>query len=167
MKKLLLTLFALGLSAHADIINITLSNASQTGSPGDTLQYFGVLTNTTSDTVFLNSASSTSVSGDLKIDTSPFFVNTSGSLGPNESTALIELFDIIIGVGAVDGPYIGNIFSIQGGADDFTFGPLGDATADVIVAPSTAPEPSSFVLLAAALVGMACCRKGRGVRQRN
>lgn len=152
MFRTLLSFTLFALLANASTIDITLSNASQNGSPGDTLAFFGILTNTTGATVYLNSASTTSVSADLNLDVTPFFLNAPLSLLPNEATSSIELFDITIGPAAVLGPYLGNAFSIQGGVDDMSFDPLGDASADVTVGASAVPEPASTLLVAAGLL---------------
>ena len=163
MKRILLVLFVFGLSAYAGVIDIALSNASQSGNPGDTLQFFAILTNTSAtDTIYLNGAGSASVSADLTIDTTPFFFNAPLSLAPLQSTPLaIEIFDIAIQPSAVSGPYIGNGFSILGGADPAAADDIGDASADVNVNATAVPEPAAFGLVFAGLLAMGLAARRR------
>jgi PEP-CTERM motif len=133
-------------------IQVDLVNSSQTGSPGDTLQFFGTITNlSATDTVFFNGASSTSVSGDLTIDLTPYLLNAPLSLGPGEVSTLFDIFDIAVDPAALPGPYIGNTVSILGGADSNAFDDILDINADVTVASSSVPEPASAALLLAGL----------------
>ena len=82
--RLLLMMAALG-KLHAATLQVDLSSSSLTGAPGNTLQFFGTMTNASlTDTIFLNAASSTSASSNLTIDLVPFFINAPLSLGPGE-----------------------------------------------------------------------------------
>jgi hypothetical protein len=164
IKKVILTAaLALGISplAQANII-YQLTNASQTGAPGDTLLFFVTLTNTsTTDQVWLNGTRSTASSPFLSIDTSPFNSNAPLFLDPLAVSPVFEVFDVAIAPATPDGPYIGSIVSIQGGADGGTgtlFDDLADISFDVQAQSTTfaAPEPGTFwtlclVLLAAGL----------------
>ena len=152
MKILLLILAALG-TALAGSIQVDLLSPSQTGAPGDVLQFLGTITNLSpTDTVFFNSVSATSVSADLTIDIIPFLINAPLSLGPGEVSSLFDLFDITIDPATPDGPYFGNTVSLLGGADSNALDPLLDVNADVTVStPVSTPEPSSIVLIMTAL----------------
>jgi len=157
MKKYHLALLILaGLAAgraNADALTITLDSAVLTGSPGDTLQFFGNITN--------NTASSIDLAGDnfnltdippTAINDSPFFANTPPSLDAGTSTGPVELFDITIPnpftLPPGDNPY-GGTFQVLGDSD----GVIGTAFFDVNVniPSSSVPEPTSVALLAGAL----------------
>jgi len=134
-----------------------LSNPSQTGAPGDILPFFGTMTNMSdTDAVFLNAASSTSVSSNLAVDLIPFFLNAPLSLGPGEVSNLFEIFAVTIDPATPDGLIPGSTVSIQGGADSFTFDDLADPSFDVTVqAPANAaPEPSAGWLVLAGLAAV-------------
>jgi hypothetical protein len=151
LRLLLMLIAALG-ALHAGSLQVDLSSTSQTGAPGDLLAFFGTMTNVSpTDTIFLNSISSTSISGFLTVDTGPFFVNAPLSLGPGDVSGPFEIFDVTIDPAAPGGPYIGSTVSIQGGADSGTFDDLADVNFDVQVSPPTTatPEPSTGTLILA------------------
>ncbi|MGD0295567.1 MAG: hypothetical protein ABSE86_00540 [Bryobacteraceae bacterium] len=81
--------------ARADVIDIAFDHSSETGSPGDTLRFFGTLTNPGSDTVFLNS-DSLNLSGFPLSSITDLFANTPLSLAGGAHTGDIELFDVAI-----------------------------------------------------------------------
>jgi hypothetical protein len=135
--------------ARADTIDIVFDRPLQTGSPGDTLQFFGTLTNASSDTVFLNS-DGFSLAGLPIID---MFGNTPLSLDPGTNSGDIELFDVAIPnafpASSNDGTY-----TLEGGAPG-EFNIIGTADFTVNVAGvSTVPEPSYrlFLILGIALL---------------
>src|ERR1017187_8884523 len=120
MKRYLL-LFALALvfgnGAWAGFI--TLDNPIQTGYPGDTLVFAGVLTDSGQATVFLNGAI-LNLSGDSFtvdfIDT--VFNNVPISLDPGQSTVSIELFDVAVNNLFTDPPGLyGGTYTLFGGID--------------------------------------------------
>ena len=151
MKLRLLLLLIAGLaSLRAGNLQVDLLSPSLTGAPGDLLQFFGTMTNVSpTDTIFLNSVSSTSVSGFLTIDTGPFFLNAPFFLNPGDVSGPFEIFDVAIDRATPDGPYVGSTVSIQGGADSVTFDDLADVNFDVQVSsPTTAtPEPGTVWLV--------------------
>jgi hypothetical protein len=151
MKLRLLLMLIAGLGRlQAGNLLVVLSSSSQTGAPGDVLPFFGTMTNVSpTDTIFLNSITSTSGSGNLNIDVGPFFVNAPLFLGPGDVTGLFEIFDVTIGPATPNGLYSGSTVSFQGGADGGTFDDLADLNFDVQVAsPSAAaPEPGTGLLL--------------------
>jgi hypothetical protein len=76
------------------------------------------------------------------------------------------LFDVIIDTAAPPGSYDFNFFQILGGLDGNASDTLGSAVFSVIVsAPSLVPEPASFWLLVAGLVGIGFSRR-RGLISR-
>jgi hypothetical protein len=156
MKRCLLLILIAGLSRlQAASLLVVLSSPSQTGAPGDVLPFFGTMTNVSpTDTIFLNSITATSGSGNLSFDVGPFFLNAPLFLGPGDVSGLFEIFDVAIDPAAPNGLYSGSTVSIQGGADGATFDDLADVNADVQVgaASTTAPEPGTGWLL---LTGLA------------
>jgi hypothetical protein len=160
MKLRLLLMLIVGMGKlQATTLLVLLSNPSQAGSPGDVLPYFGTMTNVSAtDTIFLNSASSTSASANLTIDVTPFFVNAPLSLAPGEVSGLFEIFDVTIDPATPFGLISGSTVSIQGGADAATFDDLADVNFDVQVGSpaAAAPEPSTrWLLLAGAGTALA------------
>ena len=171
MKLRLLLMLIAGLgSLQAGNLQVDLSSPSETGAPGDLLKFFGTMTNvSTTDTIFLNSISSTSVSGFLSIDTGPFFLNAPFFLNPGDVSGPFEIFDVTIDPATPDGPYLGSTVSIQGGADPGTFDDLADVNFDVQVSsPTTAtPEPSTgILLLASAAAAFGILTRNRNARFR-
>jgi hypothetical protein len=159
---------AIGISPLAQAGFIAqLDNASQIGAPGDTLTFNVTLTNPSAiDQIWLNGAGSTSVSSFLEIDTDPFNTNAPLFLDPMASSGLFELFQVTIDPSAPDGPYVGNIVSILGGADGgagSAFDDLGDISFDIQVqsTASTAPEPRTFWILCLVLLGSGLTRNAK------
>jgi PEP-CTERM motif len=168
----ILTLVSLACgSASADTVTITLDSPTLSGSPGDTLQFFGTLTNTTADTVFLNDVNFNLASIPLgSIDNSPFFTNAplsldaAGSLDGGFTSGDIELFDVTIPDPFAAANYDGT-FQVLGGIDGNAQDILGtaDFTVQVLGSSSSVPEPSSVILLGAAFLGLCWFRRRRGV----
>jgi hypothetical protein len=150
MKRTLCTTLALGLltlsvPAHASPISISLVNPNQTGSVGQTLQFFGVITNNTNSTVNLVgddltlNAPGISLS-DLPYNTNaPFFLTADGTAGA--SSGIIELFDVTLSAG-FSGSNLGS-FDITGDA--------GTAIGSTMFSVAPTPEPASFFLLLTSL----------------
>ena len=95
--------------ARADIVDMVFDAATLTGSPGDTLAFFGTLTNVTDSPVYLNS-DNFNLSGlpfsavtDFFHTNAPLFLDSSGS--PADTSGDIELFDITIPSGQGPGLY--------------------------------------------------------------
>ena len=175
MTKNWFPIFALALLpcavASADTITITLDSPTLSGSPGDTLQFFGTLTNTTADTVFLNDVNFNLASIPLgSIDSSPFFTNAplsldaAGSLDGGFTSGDIELFDIPIPDPFTPGNYSGT-FQVLGGADGGSQDIVGtaDFTVQVLGPVSGVPEPGSLGLMAAAFVGICVVHRRRRI----
>jgi len=154
MKTLLCTLMLAAFSAaaaKADEITITFDQPNQTGSEGQTLQFFGTITNNTSGTVFLNS-------DDLNLDglslatNDLFFVNAPISLAPDSNSGDIELFDVTVSNPLVDpaATYLGS-YDLLGGPDGNAADVLGSASFSV----TTTPEPSAIYLLLSVIAATA------------
>jgi hypothetical protein len=172
MKTLLCTLMLATLGAavaKADGITITFDDPNQIAQPGETLRFFGTITNDTDTTIFLNSddpdisdPSGVSLTvDDLFLSNVPISLAPEGQAGA--SSGDIELFDITVSSPFLDplGSYPGT-YSLVGGADggtDTAQDNLGSASFSV----SVTPEPSTFsyLLLGALPVLVAISRKLR------
>ena len=152
-------LFALllPLASQAVSINFTLTQPSQTGSPGTTLDFLGILSNPTGEPVFLNGDSSTTAVSFLHVDDTPFLVNTPASLAPSgnpgDSVGPVDLFRVVIDLSAVPGTYTNNFFNVQGGFSPSTFETLATQRFTITVL-APVPEPSSLALLLAGTSGL-------------
>ena len=156
MKTLLkiLTLGALATAGAWGGIVITFDAPSQTGHPGDTLNFFGVISNTGSDTVFLNGDPLTLAGLSFAV-TDQFFTTVPISLDGNTSSRDIDLFDVTVSNPLLDPPgeYLGS-YGLIGGVDGDASDNLASANFDVTTAPggTAVPEPSTGFLLGVALV---------------
>jgi hypothetical protein len=158
MKTLLniLVLAALAMAGARAGIVVVFDNPHQTGHPGDLLQFFAVISNTGSDTVFLNQDGLTLAGISFTI-TDQFF-NTPASLDGGLSSSDIELFDVMLSNPLLDLPnlYPGT-YTLLGGSDDGAQDLLSTADFDVTTEPGRSggtPEPGSWLLLGTALVGL-------------
>lgn len=155
--KALINLIALSAlaaaGARADLL-ISLDSPSQTGSPGQTLQFFGTITNAGSDIrpVYLNgdnfnfAMNNTSYTLiDRFFDTVPLLLNA------GESSPDIDLFDLTLSIPLGDpfGIYLGE-YGLTGGMDGGSGSGqdnLIQAGFSVAVIPSNVPEPTTFMML--------------------
>src|SRR4051794_16963552 len=116
LRLLFMLIASLG-SLRAASLLVLLSNPSQTGAPGDVLPFFGTMTNVSpTDTIFLNSISSSSGWDTLTLAGGPFFLNAPLSLGPGHLSGLLGFFVGTLDPATPEGLYSGNTVSIQGGA---------------------------------------------------
>jgi hypothetical protein len=156
---LLLTFVVLAMApslAHADNIQIALTQTSITAAAGTTVTVMATLTNLTSGTIFLNGDSnSTSSSGILILD-NPFLTNAPLSLAAGSSSGPFSLLSIVIGAGTSPGTYTGS-FLILGGPTSADFTTEGTATFTVLVSPI--PEPGTLMLVATGVAFAAFWRK--------
>lgn len=167
-KKTSLTLSMLTLAAamlfsaqaHADTLNLLLTDPTQSGLPGDTLSFTATVSapGTNTGTIFLNE-DAFNADSPLVIDDTGFQTNFPFTLDPGQTYPGPSddglLFTVFIPAGTADAIYTG-YFSILGGPDGDTFNTLDTATFQVDVAsPSAVPEPATFLLLATGLSGLA------------
>jgi hypothetical protein len=156
MKTLLCTLMLATLgaaAAKADSITITLDHPNQIAYPGETLQFFGTITNDTNTTIYLNSddPNLSDPSGVSFTLDDLFFSNVPISLAPKgqagASSGDIELFDIIASSPLLDplraypGTY--TLFGGNDGGADTAQDNLGSASFSA----SITPEPATFSYL--------------------
>ena len=147
-------------SARADQLTITLDSPTLTGLPGDVLQFFGTLSNTTGTDLFLNADNFNLAAFDPSaIDDSLFFTNAPLFLGANGSTGDIGLFNITIPNPFFTGGY-GGVFQVLGGSDGNVQDVIGSASFTVQVQQTTTvPESSSVPLLSFVLLALVLVRR--------
>ena len=138
-----------GMAAHADTIDLTLSESSQATAGGTTLTYVATVSAPTTNlgTEFLNEDTYT-FAGPYTLDDSPFLNNFPLSLDSGDSFTG-ELFDVVIPQGGEIGSFDGS-FQILGGPTDADFNTLASVNFNATVT----PEPSSLLLLGTGMVGL-------------
>jgi hypothetical protein len=139
--------------AYGEVVNITFDAPNQTGNPGQTLKFFGEITNPGTDTaaVFLNIDSFNLAldSGDYTLTDD--FNNTPTSLGAGETSGPIELFEITLSelfpgnFGVASGTY--GLVGGEDGGDNSGSDVLGEQSFSIDVESAT-PEPATWMLLA-------------------
>jgi hypothetical protein len=159
MKKLinLIALTALAVAGAQADINITLDHPNQTGGAGQTLSFFGVITNTDANPgdapIFLNSDSLTFTLNSATVADN-FFTNVPIKLGPGASSGDIDLFDVTLAKPETDplGTYTGS-YELIGGADGGNLSGQ-DNLAQANFSVNATPEPGYFAFLAVGLALM-------------
>jgi hypothetical protein len=145
-------------SAHAGTLTITFDTPDQIGNVGDTLQYFGTITNNSASTIFLNSDSLNLAGDPSDFSITDDFGNTPFSIDAGQTSTDIELFDVTInnpftdGSGTFAGTYV--IFGgADGGAQDVLVDPAASFSTTVT------PEPGTYMLLLTGISGIALIRR--------
>jgi hypothetical protein len=157
MKTLLhiLALLTVTVAAGRADIDIVLDNPAQTGLPGSNLQFFGTITNTGTDTVYLN-ADGINFTGGPAFSITDQFLNTPPQLVGGETWVDIELFDVALADPFTDPPGLnGGSYILIGGTDVGLQDIFGVASFSVTVA---TPEPEYCGILMLAIVGLLCAR---------
>jgi hypothetical protein len=151
--------------AWAGNITIALDDPNQTGNPGETLNFFGTITNNDPNSadaaIYLNSDSPDFVGpGDATFEDNFFAAYFPISLAPGATSGDIDLFDIVLADPETDpfGPYPGSTYTLLGGMDggaDTAQDILAQVSFSVDVEPaSSTPEPTSLALFGAGLALM-------------
>ncbi|MGD0871472.1 MAG: PEP-CTERM sorting domain-containing protein [Bryobacteraceae bacterium] len=166
MKTLLniLVLTALATAGARAGIVVVFDNPDQTGHPGDPLSFFGTISNTGPDTVFLNGDDLT-LNGASFTVTDLFFTNVPLSLDGGVNSGDIELFDVTLSNPLLDptAKYLGS-YALLGGVDGAAMDNLGSTAFSVTTEPSVpagTPEPGSWLLLGTGLAGLGMARRLR------
>ena len=149
----LLAALALAIPASADTLSLVLSNPIQTGTPGSTLTFDATASapGSNSATIFLNGDNFNVVLDGATIDDSDF-LSFPFTLDPGDSFSG-SLFTVALPSTLAPGTYTG-FFSILGGSDSGAQDTLATANFE-IDAPSTVPEPGTWLLLATGLTLLA------------
>jgi hypothetical protein len=146
-RMAVLTILCVG-QLSAATISFTLDQPMLNASPGDLVSFTGIISNTGSGTIFLNSALGTLPYPDVLVDYGAFFTSAPPSLDPGQSYSG-AIFGVAVGLNASSGEYLGS-FAIQGGGDSFTFDDLATQSFQVTV--SSVPEPATGSLLVLGLM---------------
>lgn len=148
----LTVLLGLASQANADLI-FTLDTPTFSGAPGDNIDIMGTLLNPDQSSIFLNGFSGFLTNPDLDFDTTDFFTIVPAVIGNGESYSG-PIAGVLVGLSGQPGNYSGSI-TLQGGADANAFDDLATQNFQFTVAtPSAVPEPSSFGLLAGAMLAL-------------
>ena len=157
-------LAAMAATVSAADISIVFDNPDQVGVPGQTLSFFGVITNTDmtlgDQPIYLNSDSLNFTLSDATVMDN-FIANVPISLAEGESSGDIDLFDITLANPGVNpaGVYPGT-YELLGGMDGGA-GTANDALAQADFSVNLVPEPGTFALMAVATSLLPWRRKAR------
>ena len=148
----MLSLITFPFRSRADSLDLALSSLVATGQPGGTVDFSGVITNTTgsdlsSTDLFLNFSGFDPTSLDVnQILGSTIFTLPNFTFSPT-----VDLFSVAIGNGAPAGTY-----PLQVQLEDVNNDVSKLETVDVNVMSRTVPEPSSALLLLSGLLTFLC-----------
>jgi hypothetical protein len=165
--SLLFTLSLALCAVHAGAqVNVVFTPNTETGAPGDTLNYSATFTDTDTVDYYIDGVGFTSLNADPNLIT-PIFNGAPAPLGdalgnfevtPNESVTVDDVFSLALDPTTPDATYTGTVSFTGQDATDFVNGTGTDAalgSADIaaqVVTPSAAPEvPESSSLM---LIGL-------------
>jgi hypothetical protein len=160
MASLVLCLLMMVVSAaRADGGDEDLTLTSVSGAPGSEVTVYGTITNTGSDTDYLNSENYTLGSTFFSNpDITDFLLNAPLYLGPGSNSGLIALFTFDVASGTPGGSYGGNFLDILGGGP-IAQNLLASAEYSVTVKNTVTPEPGTIGLIALGLAGVILRRR--------
>lgn len=149
-------------------VEITLDNPNQAGGPGETLKFFGIITNTSldkdpADAIYLNADSLDFSLSDATVEDNFFASYFPVFLTGGQSSGDIDLFDIVLANPETQpfGLYAGTYGLIGGedGGSQTAQDNLAQVGFSVNTQPTVpTPEPGSFGLLGSALILFGCLR---------
>jgi hypothetical protein len=140
-------LLLIGSDNRADAqINVVFMPDTQTAAPGATVTYSATVTNTGSQTIFLNSDDQAGFAGPGTLDDSLFFQNFTGPLAAGQSITDKPILAVLLDATASDGTYLGT-FGIKGGSTDTANTSLLNTPVSFSLTVAAVPEISSLTLL--------------------
>lgn len=148
--------------AFADTLNLSLTNSTQSGAPGDILSFYASVSTPSYNTsaIFLNSDSFTLSAPGAIVDDSEFLFTFPLSLDPNSSFTG-ELFTVTLPSDLLPGAYSG-YFEILGGSNPSALNTI--AAVDFQV-DRPVPEPASWLLVATGVAFLGSARWARHAGQ--
>jgi hypothetical protein len=155
IAKFVLALSALAACGYAGPLSFTFTSSLLNAAIGQTVTFSATLTNTGTDTLFLN-GDSVNIAAPLLADDTKFLLNTPPSLSAGQSITA-PILDVRAPIGAAFGLYTGSM-SILGGSTPSEFTTQATQTFAVNVV----PEPATAALLIAGLAGFTWMKR-RGV----
>lgn len=152
--------------AWAGVITITFDDSNQAGAAGQTLQFFGNITNTSSDAALADAIYLNTDSFNFALDAPDYtltddFGNTPIYLTGGQSSGDVELFDITLAdpVSDPSGLYPGT-YGLIGGMDQGAQ-TASDNLAQADFSVNVTPEPGALMLLGAGLALMGWAYRAR------
>lgn len=153
-------------AAKADSFSITFISPDQSAVAGNTVEFDAIITNLdpTSE-LYLNNDNIASLDSPLSLYDSAFWaipypLSPAGSPGDSYTG---ELFTVLVPLGTSAGTYEGE-FDLLGGSNGDDNNLLGADDFTITVENTAVPEPSSLLLLASGLAGLAGTLRRRLIR---